>query len=125
MRLSFNEHMSAKTRRDVRLQVFPSGEPKSYLTERQERESGESTAWSYEYDFPDDLVVVAYIEFGGAVIMPDEPVTTAVEVHIGPEAAPAVIASAETEAKKLAANAGINEDTERIPGYSGLQIIKH
>ena len=83
------------------------------------------TAWTCEYDFPDDSVVVARSEFGPAVVDPDAPVNVTVEVHIGPQASPAVIAAAEAEAKKLAAEAGMKEDDESIPGFSGLSVVQH
>lgn len=125
MKLSFSGHLSAKTSRDFELKVFPSGEPETFLTGHQEWERGEGIAWIREYDFPDNSVVVARIEFGPAVIDPDAPVDVTVEVHIGPEARTSVIAAAEAEAKKLAAQAGIEEHDESIPGFSGLRVIRH
>lgn len=125
MKLSFSEHLSAKTRRHFQLKVFPAGEPTAFLTRRQEEERGESLASICEYEFPDQSVVVACIEFGPAEMAPDAPVTVTVEVHIGPEARASVIAAAEAEAKKIAAQAGIEEYGDRIPGFSGLWVIRH
>jgi hypothetical protein len=125
MKLSFEQHLSAKTRRDVRLKVFPSGEPENFLTSRQEREGDESVASTCEYNFPDDSVVVAHIEFGPAVVGPRAPESVCIEVHTGPEASRDVIAAADAEARKLADDAGVNEQDDNIPGYSGLWTIRH
>ena len=125
MKLSFSEHLSAKTRRHFELKVFPSGEPEAFLTGRQDDERGESCASNCEYDFSDDSVVVARIEFGSAVIAPDALVSVTVEVHIGPEASASVIAAAEAEAKELVTHAGIREHDDSIAGFSGLWIIQH
>jgi hypothetical protein len=70
-------------------------------------------------------VVVARIKFGSAVIEPGAPESVCLEVHIGSKASPAVIAAADAEARKLAAQAGIEEHDEKFPGYSGLWIIRH
>ncbi len=125
MKLTFNAHISAKTHRDFNLKVFPGGEPNDFLIESTEKEGGEMTAWTCEYDFPDDSVVVARSEFGPAVIDPDAPGKVTVEVHIGPQASDSVISAAEAEAKKLADQAGIKEDDESIPGFSGLSFVQH
>ena len=73
MKLTFSAHISAKTHRDFNLKVFPGGEPNDFLIESTEAEGGEMTAWTCEYDFPDDSVVVARSEFGPAVVDPDAP----------------------------------------------------
>lgn len=125
MKLSFSEHLTAKTRRDFELKVHPSGEPEAFLTRREEEERGEGIASVCAYDFPDHSVVVARIEFGPAVIAPDAPVDVTIEVHIGPEASTSVVAAADSKARELAAQAGINEDEHSIPGLSGLSIIRH
>ena len=125
MKLTFSAHISAKTHRDFQLKVFPGGEPNDFLIESTETEGGEMTAWTCEYDFPDDSVVVARTEFGPAVIDPDAPLSVAIEVHIGPKASDSVIAAAEAEAKELAARAGVKEDDESIPGFTGLSVVQH
>ena len=95
------------------------------MTGRQEWERGEGMASICEYDFSDNSVVVARIEFGPAVIDPDAPSDVTVEVHIGPEASASAIAAAEAEAKELAVQAGIKKHDDNTPGFSGLWVIRH
>lgn len=124
MKLIFHAHLSAKTHSDFELTVFPDGKPEDFLTRSETEEGGESTASTCEYDFPDNSVVVASIEFGPALIEPDAPVRVTVEMHIGAEASTSVIAAAEAEAKKLADQAGI-KGYSSVAEEEGLRIIRH
>lgn len=128
MNLRFTEHLTAKTCMSVHLKVYPEGEPGDFLILREEVERGEGTASTCEYAFPDDTVVVARWEFGPAVIDPDAPGDVTIEVHIGPGASASLAAAAESEAREMAAEAGIEEyrqDTTGFPDFSGFSIIRH
>ncbi len=125
MKLRFSKHLTAKTRRDCMLKVYPDGEPRAFLTQCEEERRGEGVASTRTFDFPDYAVVIARTEFGSAVISPDEPGDVAIEVHIGPEANDVVAAAAEVEARGMAAKAGIEEGEQGIPGFSGFSIIRH
>ena len=125
MKLTFHAHISAKTHSDFKLKVFPEDEPGDFLVQREVDEGDESLATTCEYDFPDDSVVVARIEFGPALIKPDAPGRVTIEVHIGPQASTSVIAAAEAEAKELATQAGIEEHKESVTGSLGLRLIRY
>ena len=125
MKLTFHAHISAKTHSDFKLKVFPEGKPGDFLAQREVDEGDESLATTCEYDFPDNSVVVARIEFGPAVIDPDGPVDVTVEVHVGVEASASVVATAEAEARELATHAGIEGDGPSMVGFSRLNIIRH
>jgi len=124
MKLIFSAHISAKTHRDFELRVFPDGEANDFFIRCEDEESGEMSASTCEYDFPDDLVVVARIEFGPALIEPDAPLSLTIEVHVGAEASSSVIAAAEAEAKELAAQARTKEHNNDDDS-TGLRIIRH
>jgi hypothetical protein len=127
MELTFESYLSAHTRRWVELTVYPDAKARDFLTDTERKEGGEATATVNEYDFPDNAVVVALIEFGDAVATDaDDPESTAIEVHIGPEADPLVIEAAEAAARDKAAEIGISDDaSEALPGYAGFWIIRH
>lgn len=131
MNLLFSEHLSARTSSGFQLKVYPDGKPEDFLVQREDVEQGEGTASTFEYEFPDNTVVVARQEFGPAVADPDDPGDVIIEVHIGPETSASAAEAAESEARKMAAEAGIEEegqnnpDFSRFPGFSGLSIIRH
>jgi hypothetical protein len=125
MNLIFHSHISSKTHRDFALKMFPDGEPDDFLKRNEEEEGDEMTAWTCEYDFPDNSVVLANVEFGPALVSPDGPVKVTIEVHIGPEASAPVIAAAEAEAKNLAVQEGIEVHDGSDDDSSLFRIIRH
>lgn len=133
MKLKFSDHLTAKTSQSFRLKVYPGGKPEEFLVRHEDKEHGEGSASKYEYEFPDNLVVVARQEFSSSIVDPDYPGDVLIEVHIGSEASDSVAAIAEVEARMMAAEAGIEEDyTEEdgqepldFTGLSGFFIIRH
>jgi hypothetical protein len=125
MKLTFSSHISSKTHKDFSLKLFPDIEVDDFLIRTDEEESAEMTAWTAEYGFPDNSVVVARTEFGPALVDPDAPGRVTIEVHIGPGADSSTLADAEAEARKLSIEAGNITADDSPDNMQGIEIIHH